>query len=119
MLVPFPNDCSVYAIAFGCRIPPHVARYHLWKVGRSFGDGATDRQISAAVRRAGCRLRRVQSDARTIRTFAREARPGAFLVSSHDHVVSVIDGNVCHRPFPRNSDLYRIESIHKILVDPV
>lgn len=118
MRIPFENDCAVYAVAFICRIDPDDARYRLWMAGRPGNDGTYDWQITKAIRGTGRHLRRCDTVAKTIRTFARECRPGAFLITTCDHAVAVVDGNICQRPIPRNSDLMRIEQCHKILLDP-
>ena len=112
--MPDTNDCAVYAVAFSCHVTPADAGFYLWRAGRNIGDGATDRQISKAVRWSDHRLRRVKTDAKTIRSFARSNPSGTFLVATTGHVVAVVDGYVCHRPFPEHSDLYRIEKIHKV-----
>jgi hypothetical protein len=117
MIIPFKHECAVYAVAFCCRVDPDDARFRLWRAGSSPGDGSTNRQISEAVRALGYRLRRIRTPSKTFRTFARECRLGAFLVSSSDHAAAIIDGNICQRPIPRNSDLMRIETIHKISLD--
>ena len=110
------SDCADYAIAFACGTDVGSATYWLWKAGREYDhDGSTDRQIASAVRALGCRMRRVKTKARTIRTFAREDREGRYLVTTTDHLVAVIDGRVCDRP--EYGDLLRIEKVHKILFD--
>ena len=110
------DDCSVYAVSFLTLTSPDEARFRLWKAGRNIGDGATDRQIRAAIRALGYDLRRVKTPCHTIRGFAKSCEPGAFLVSTSDHVCAVIDGYLCDRPAV--SDLLRIERIDKIVKKP-
>jgi len=107
------DDCAVYAIAFCCYMQPDVVRYWLSREGRKLFDGATDRQISRTIRRLGYNQRRVKTDAKTVRGFARMKRKGAFLVSTVDHVVAVIDGRICDKV--ENSDLMRIEKVYRIV----
>lgn len=112
------NDCSVYAVAFLCCIDPGRARYWLGRAGRQWGEGATDTQIRLVIKKFGGRLCKRRSEPRTIRTFAREHRWGAYLVTTCDHVVAIIDGNVCHRTSdPEVTDLQRIERVDKISFD--
>jgi len=114
------NDCAVYAVAFTCHCDPDVARFQLWRAGRDHADGATDAQIARAVRKLGRTMRRCTTNCKTIRTFARVHRWGTFLLTTTDHVVAVVDGNVCHRTSdPEVTDLQRIEKVHRIQLTPV
>jgi len=106
------GKCADFAIAFTCNVHPELAGYWLWKCGRRVGDGATDRQISKAMKILGYRLRRVNTRARTVRTLARERVYGTFLVTTTDHVVAVVDGRVCD--VPEYGDLLRIASVHAV-----
>lgn len=109
------DDCAVYAVAFVCHVDPDRSRYVLGQCGRAFRDGATDVQIRAACRLLGRRLRRFRSECRTVRTFARDNVWGTFLVTTADHVVAVVDGNVCDRSWRADtSDLMRIVRVDKV-----
>lgn len=107
-------DCADYAVCFTCNTGVEQAAYQLWKAGRSIEhDGTTDDQIALAVKALGFQAVGVRTKSKTVRTFARERRPGSFLVFTCDHVVAVIDGFVCDRTC--NSDLQRIEKIWEII----
>ena len=111
------NDCAVYAVAFTCHCDPDVARFQLWRAGRDHADGATDAQIARAVRKLGRTMRRVSTACPTVRTFSRIHTAGTFLVTTTDHVVAVVDGRVCDKN--TESDLLRIEKVHRIQLTPV
>lgn len=111
------DDCSVHAVSFLTRASPSEARFRLWKAGRNIGDGATDRQIRDAIRSLGYDLRRFKTPCRTIIGFAKSCEPGAFLVSTSDHVCAVIDGYLCDRPMV--SSLLRIERVDIIVKKPL
>lgn len=107
-------DCAEHAIAFTCGVSVEDAAEGLWKCGRPIKhDGTTDAQIAACVRWCGGNPVTLRSCHRTPRTFARENRPGSFILFTSDHVVACVNGFLCDRPV--NSDLWRIEKVWKII----
>ena len=109
-----PVDCAEHAIAFACGVPVKLATEILNHSGRPVDhDGTTDRQIVKAIRACGREPVTSRHNPRTVRTFAREKRPGAYILFTTDHVVACVNGFLCDRP--ENSDLARIEKVWKIV----
>lgn len=109
-----PVDCADHAIAFALGYPVSEVTFTLWNTGRPIDhDGTTDRQIASAIRILGGTPVTARTSARTLRTFAREKRPGAYLLFTTDHVVACVNGFLCDRP--ENSDLARLEKVWKII----
>lgn len=109
-----PVDCADHAIAFAVGAPVDEVSFTLWNTGRPVDhDGTTDGQIASAIRILGGNPVTARTSARTLRTFARGRRSGAYIVFTSDHVVACVNGFLCDRP--ENSDLARIEKVWKII----
>lgn len=108
------GKCADHAVAFTCGVPVETASEWLRRAGRPIDhDGSTDAQIASAVRACGGNPVTLRSCPRTLRTFARERRPGSFILFTFDHVVACVNGYLCD--LSDESDLARIEKVWKII----